>query len=401
VNPLTDSLSTYLALRDTWLVFFIVSIVVFIIIALILLFLRTRVNIAIELIKESSKAVSCVFSSLFFPVIPFTLQIIVVAYFGVVAAFLASTGEQRYTVSGECGVTGDSCDPATFIESPDCSCTFYKFTPSDLNLYLQIYNLFALFWGVFFATALGEMVLAGGFASWYWADDKFKDVPTFTLLASLYRAVRYHLGTLAFGSLIIAILRMIRVTLQYIENKIKEKGLDNVFSKIVLCLCKCCFWCLEKFMKFLNRNAYIITASTGSNFCKSAKEAFSLILRNVARVAVLDKVTDFLLFLGKLVVVGTVAVLSFYVFSGGLNDKLPLELASPNLNYYMVPVFIITFSAYMISSSFFSVFGMAVDTLFLCFLIDLEKNENDPHPQYHMSKNLMKILNIKPKSKSN
>jgi hypothetical protein len=24
--------------------------------------------------------------------------------------------------------------------------------------------------------------------------------------------------------------------------------------KVVLCLCKCCFWCLEKFMKFINRS---------------------------------------------------------------------------------------------------------------------------------------------------
>ena len=86
--------------------------------------------------------------------------------------------------------------------------------------------------------------------------------------------------------------------------------------KVVMCLCKCCLWCLEKFMKFINRNAYILTAVNGSNFCKSAKEAFHLILRNCVRVVVLDKVTDFLLFLGKLVVTTTVALLSFFYFSG-------------------------------------------------------------------------------------
>ena len=34
------------------------------------------------------------------------------------------------------------------------------------------------------------------------------------------------------------------------------------------------------------------------------------------RVFILDKVTDFLLLLGKLVIVGGVGVASFYVFSG-------------------------------------------------------------------------------------
>ncbi|XP_023337592.1 choline transporter-like protein 4 [Eurytemora carolleeae] len=170
------------------------------------------------------------------------------------------------------------------------------------------------------------MVLAGCFSSWYWAFNKSKDVPSFPIISSFYRAFRYHLGSLAFGSLIIAILRMIRLAIQYVEEKIKEKGLDNPATKVILCLCKCCFWCLEKFMKFLNRNAYIITASYGYNFCKSAK------------------VTDFLLLLGKLVVTGSLAVLSFYIFS--------------------------------------------------------ERNENAENPQYCMSKNLMKILNLKRSKKS-
>lgn len=49
--------------------------------------------------------------------------------------------------------------------------------------------------------------------------------------------------------------------------------------------------------------------------------SFSIItaLKNenkISRVFILDKVTDFLLLLGKLVIVGGVGVASFYVFSG-------------------------------------------------------------------------------------
>ena len=154
------------------------------------------------------------------------------------------------------------------------------------------------------------MVLAGAFASWYWVFDK-SDVPAFPVLNSFGRTlrfskilildiyqfhqvflIRYHTGTLAFGSLIIAIIKAIRAMIQYIEEKLKEKGADKPPVKVLLCLCKCCFWCLEKFMKFINRNAYILTAINGTNFCSSAKEAFGLILRNCVRVVVLDKVTQ-------------------------------------------------------------------------------------------------------------
>ena len=38
---------------------------------------------------------------------------------------------------------------------------------NDLANYLQLYNVFMLFWGLCFCSALGEMVLAGAFSSWY------------------------------------------------------------------------------------------------------------------------------------------------------------------------------------------------------------------------------------------
>ena len=123
---------------------------------------------------------------------------------------------------------------------------------------------------------------------------------------------------MAFGSLIIAILRMIRVILEKVEEKLAKYHQDNMVVKGIMCCCKCCFWCLEKFMKFLNRNAYIMCAVSGKNFCSSAKDAFFLLLRNVARLAVLTGVTNSLMFLSKIVVVGLCAALSYIIFSGTL-----------------------------------------------------------------------------------
>jgi choline transporter-like protein 2/4/5 len=98
-------------------------------------------------------------------------------------------------------------------------------------LFVQVYNLFGFFWGVFFLSALDQIVLAGAFASWYWTLNK-KDTPKLPLTRSFYRAIRYHLGTLAFGSLIIAIIRMIRVMIVYIEEKLKEYHQDNPVVKV-------------------------------------------------------------------------------------------------------------------------------------------------------------------------
>lgn len=110
-------------------------------------------------------------------------------------------------------------------------------------------------------------------------------------------------------------------------------------------------------MRFVNRNAYIMCAVTGKNFCSSASEAFGLLLRNVVRVVVLDKITDVLLFLGRLVVLGAVAVASYYAFSVKLGQ----------VEYYLVPMITSIIGAYFVTGLFFNVYAMAIDTLFLCF----------------------------------
>lgn len=113
----------------------------------------------------------------------------------------------------------------------------------------------------------------------------------------LFYSHRYHLGTLAFGSLILAICKAIRATLEYIDHKLNKY--NNAFVKGILCCLRCFFWCLEKFIKFINRNAYIMCAIHGKNFCRSARSAFNLLLRNIVRVVVLDKVSIKLHYLDK------------------------------------------------------------------------------------------------------
>lgn len=37
-------------------------------------------------------------------------------------------------------------------------------------------------------------------------------------------------------------------------------GSHNACSRFLLCCFRCCFWCLEHFIKFINRNAYIMVS---------------------------------------------------------------------------------------------------------------------------------------------
>ena len=95
-------------------------------------------------------------------------------------------------------------------------------------------------------------------------------------------------------------------------------------------------------------------------------------------------------------------------------------MRTPDLNYYFVPVFILALGefplsemmhttsqifkiklsvTYFIAACFFSVYAMAVDTLFLCFLVDSEQNDGSAEKPYYMSPKLMKILSVKNQAK--
>ncbi|CAH0747568.1 unnamed protein product [Diatraea saccharalis] len=395
--------------KETWLGIMIVVSVVLLVLLLIVIFLRKRITIAIALIQEGSKAIIAIKTTVFFPIIPCVLQCAVIAYGIFVLMFIMSMGESAFRVvnlkndtSCDCrGVYTEDyvdCNPATFtLNCHDtsegslkpcnlASCHFTGLDSPTSVIYLHLVNLLAFFWTMFFISGVSDMMLASTFSTWYWTFHK-RDLPFFTLTAGICRTLRYHLGTVAFGALIIAIVRVIRVILEYIDHKIKK--FDNPFTRCILCFCKCFFWCLENFLKFINKNAYIMCAVHGRNFCKSARDAFSLLMRNIIRVVVLDKVTDFIFFLSKLLISIGVGFAVYYLVQWNLVYEVT---QGERLHYSYTPAIILSIATYLISSIFFNVYSMAVDTLFLCFLEDCERNDGSSEKPYYMSKNLMRIL---------
>jgi len=189
-----------------------------------------------------------------------------------------------------------------------------------------------------------------------------KFVGNHTLFQSIKVTTRFHLGTAAFGSLIIAIIQVIRSIVIFIE-KTAAKRKDSGISKIILKMMRCCLWCVEKFMKFVNKQAYIQTAMLGHSFCKAARCSFTLIMKNILRVSAVSMVAEFVLLTGKLFVV-VVTTTGAYIY---LDDHFEDEL-----NGLWLPVALVSIISYFIAQMFSEVFGMAISTILQCFIVDEE-----------------------------
>lgn len=126
--------------------------------------------------------------------------------------------------------------------------------------------------------------------------------------------------------------------------------------------------CFERFIEFLNKNAYIQIALSGRNFCSGAKEAIRIIWANPARFTLVGGLGNAFTGIGKLFMVIATVWLSYYLMINV--DPFKSDITSPFL-----PCILIFFISLAIASVFMLVYSMAIDAILMCFLYDEEMNK--------------------------
>ena len=152
-----------------------------------------------------------------------------------------------------------------------------------------------------------------------------------TVLRAIRTTFQYHLGSAAFGSLIIAIIKTIRAFIAKLQKDAKKLAAGGgkaavAIAKVVLCALQCCMWCIEKCAKFLNKHAYIQIAIFSYSFCKAARKAFFLILRNLLLIGAVKIVSEFVLLLILILIPVSTTFLAYCFL---VSDTFDLKLGSP------------------------------------------------------------------------
>eukprot|EP00299_Pterocystis_sp_00344_P010500 c4700_g1_i1.p1 GENE.c4700_g1_i1~~c4700_g1_i1.p1 ORF type:complete len:659 (+),score=150.75 c4700_g1_i1:62-1978(+) len=329
---------------------------------LIFLFMVHRIQLSIALIHEAADAIKTMPQIMLTPFLPVLILAGVFMYGIFIAALLASTGT---------------------IENGELHW--------DRSLRrLLIYHIFFCMWVFFFLAGLHSVMMAGAIASYYWTRDKH--TLSSPVSKSTYRALRYHLGSIAFGSLLLNLVKFMRWYLMHMTKRLKRlAGKDNLIVRFVLCCMNCCMWCFEKFIKFLTKNAYIMIAVDGHSFCVAAGQSWGLIMSNILRMTALHMVTSYVLFMSKFFVgfmcaIATTAwIEKVLVFQTGTNP-----VTSP-----FAPSICAFILGYFVSYIFFEVIEFCIDTLMMCFCLDDKRNSESGN--YYASIRLLKFMAKAPK----
>ena len=231
-------------------------------------------------------------------------------------------------------------------------------------------------WFCVFVRHVQHCTVAGGISSWFFAAKGDRRVYT---REALCNALRYHAGSIALGSLLLAALRLVKGVYYFVRNRIRailrcfnikvskrSPASRGKTSGRCIAACACCLACFERFLRTLSRYAYAQVVISGRPFCPSAFEAFRTLTANIAGAAALHLIGSSFILLGKLFVAAACAAIGWLILV--TNETYAVELYS-----IYTPVVVIGIASFMVASLFFGVYSMAVDTLFLCACADKER----------------------------
>lgn len=128
---------------------------------------------------------------------------------------------------------------------------------------------------------------------------------------------------------------------------------------------RCCLACFDRFVKYINENAYCQVVLTGENFCTAAINGFLLILKHTATFAFTRGIGGIFNFLGKLSVSVLNAIIAYclLVFLPQLNIKI---------NSPIGPIFIVFLMTYSIAFLFMSMYSTTATAILHSLYADVD-----------------------------
>lgn len=137
---------------------------------------------------------------------------------------------------------------------------------------LIVFITFAMYWITEWLKNTIHTTISGVYGSWYFCSN---NMPKGVTRGAARRALTYSFGSISFGSLIVAIINMLRQACSIARQQEANSG--NFAADIALCLLQCIIGLLDWAVQFINRYAFSYIALYGQGYIPAAKATWTLI----------------------------------------------------------------------------------------------------------------------------
>jgi Plasma-membrane choline transporter len=185
-------------------------------------------------------------------------------------------------------------------------------------------------------------------------------------------AFKYHIGSLAFASLLLAIMFVLRVIVQYlnvglllIKDSLKKLGKNDKDSELMLKCVSCMIMIFEKFLKFFNKHSYIQIALTSENYCTASRNAMKIVGNNFLRFGILHGLGEIVMNMVVVFIALMGTYLSYLILQRHSPEIKDMQGAAPSL-------MIVLGVQAAIGKLFMHIWEISADTIMHCHCIDEE-----------------------------
>ena len=216
--------------------------------------------------------------------------------------------------------------------------------------WMSIYVVFSLFWTSQVLTNTVQTTISGVYATFYFLHGTGQVIFS-PVASSLRRAMTYSFGSICFGSLIVAIIQLIRYLLSIANDR------ESIGGAIVDCI----LGIIEGLVRYFNYYAYTQIAIYGKPYVQAAKDTWSLVKARGVDAIVNDDL------------IGTctsIASLVIAVISGGVAFLIALIPYGQPLTNAIVTGVILGIIALVIPYVAFVILTSGATTTFVCLAED-------------------------------
>ncbi|KAF8973281.1 plasma-membrane choline transporter-domain-containing protein [Flammula alnicola] len=240
--------------------------------------------------------------------------------------------------------------------NPSCdtsSCSSGKVTG------LIFFEAFSFLWTSQVIGNVSLATLAGGpYGSWYYFGPReLGEMPKHPTMSALGRASTLSLGSIAFGSLIVTLLDLLKLILNAAQNNANADG--HPIEACFACCAACFVGILENLVEYFNRYAYIEIALYGKPYIAAAKDTWRLFKDRGIDALVNDSLVGMTLMWGAYAI-GLMCSLFGYLY---------LRFTAPSYNssgQYTAPVILFSFFIGLVcSTTISSAIEAGVSTIFV------------------------------------
>ncbi|ANB15630.1 Pns1p [Sugiyamaella lignohabitans] len=177
---------------------------------------------------------------------------------------------------------------------------------------LLVYITFSAYYMSEVARNVIRVSICGVYGSWYYSYKSDQGMPKWPALGAFKRAMTYSFGSICFGSLVVAVINLIRDLLNLAQQVNADNG-GNPIVTLVLCCVQCIVGIINWAVQYFNNFAYTYIALYGKAYIPAAKDTWTIVKARGIDALINDALIGNVLTFGSMFV-AYVAALFAYLF---------------------------------------------------------------------------------------